>query len=97
MYKRPPSFRASILTLLTDTDALKAAQGDANKLLRDPANGGVQIGAGAKTAVATSTISILSEQQFLKLYAKQSTLGTRAVNAVRQSLQTGLGAAHSYE
>lgn len=80
------------LTLLTDTDSLKAAQGDAQKLLKDPAHGGVQMGAGAKAAVAASTGAVLSEQQFLKLYAKQSTLGTQAVNAVRKSLQTGSGA-----
>ena len=80
------------LALLTDTDSLKAAQGDAQKLLQDPAHGNVQMGAGAKAAVAASTVAVLSEQQFLKLYAKQSTLGTHAVNAVRQSLQTGAGA-----
>ena len=80
------------LTLLTDTDSLKAAQGDVNKLLQDPAHGGVQMGAGAKAAVAASTVTVLSEKQFLSLYAKQSTLGAQAVNAVRQSLQTGAGA-----
>nr|WP_315189127.1 T6SS effector BTH_I2691 family protein [uncultured Albidiferax sp.] len=82
------------LTLLTDTDALKAAQGDAHKMLQDPGAGRVAVGAAAHTTVASAAggVAVLSEQQFLKLYAQQSSQGTRAVNALRQSFQTGAGA-----
>ena len=83
------------LTQLTDTDALKATHGDAKKLLQNPAYGGVQMGAGANAAIAASTGAVLSEQQFLRLYATQAARGARAVNAVRESLgrslQTGSG------
>lgn len=83
------------LAQLTDTDALKEAHGDVKKLMLDPAQGSVQMGAGAKTAIVTSTIPVLSQQQFLTLYGKQSALGERATNALRQSvaesLQTGSG------
>nr|WP_315202678.1 T6SS effector BTH_I2691 family protein [uncultured Albidiferax sp.] len=81
-----------MLTLLTDTEALKAAQGDVHKMLQDPTGGSVSIGQGTKTTAVAGGTAVLNEQQFLRLYAQQSTLGTQAVNAVRQSLKTGAGA-----
>jgi hypothetical protein len=80
------------LTLLTDTDALKAAHGDVHKLAQTPASGEVKVGSGTKAVVAGAGVAQLTEKEFLSLYAKQSTLGTKAVNAVRQSLATGSGA-----
>lgn len=53
------------------------------------------MGAGANAAIAASTGAVLSEQQFLQLYATQAARGARAANAVRESLgrllQTGSG------
>jgi hypothetical protein len=80
------------LTLLTDTDALKAAHGDVHNLAQSPSTGEVKIGSGTRAVVAGAGVAQLTEKEFLSLYAKQSTLGTKAVNAVRQSLATGSGA-----
>ncbi|HVK93881.1 MAG TPA: T6SS effector BTH_I2691 family protein [Noviherbaspirillum sp.] len=77
------------LTLLTDTDSLKTVQGNVSALTKDPATGSVKLGQPAAISAmtaATGSSIVLSEQQFLRLYAQQASLGTKAVNAVRQAL-----------
>lgn len=78
------------LTLLTDTDAIKSAKGDVHAMAKEAQQGEVKLAKGAAAAAAGASLA-LTEEQFLKLYATQSTLGTKAVNAVRTSLQSGAG------
>jgi hypothetical protein len=65
-------------------------KGDLQALARDAQQGEVKIGKGAAVAPASASLPLI-EERFLKLYATQSTLGTKAVNAVRTSLQSGEG------
>ena len=82
------------LTLLTDTDSIKTAQGDLKTLSNDASTGQVKMGGSATTSAAASAGStiILSEEHFMRLYASQSNLGGRAANAIRLSLTKGSGA-----
>ena len=79
------------MSLLTDTESLKAVRGDLNAAVGDPGAGSVNIGPQAKgTAAGLGTLA-LTEEQFMRLYAKESSLGTKAANAVRESLHSGAG------
>lgn len=74
------------LSLLTDTDALKAAQGNVDTLLKGT-SGTVNAGPSAKTtAAAAGSTVVLSKDQFLRLYAEQSKFGAKGANAVREML-----------
>lgn len=78
------------LTLLTDTEAVKAAQGDAHQLLNDPKSGSVNMG--GKTAAAGGAV-VLSQLQFLKLYQQSTGHGqlVAAMNQFFQKSKTGVG------
>lgn len=78
------------LSLLTDSETLRAAQGSVDTALKTPGSGTVYAGpaiAGA-SAAAGSAIG-LTEDQFLELYAQQSKFGTYGAKAVRQALSEG--------
>lgn len=78
------------LSLLTDTDTLKAAQGDLDKLIKDPNTGTVKMKAAAAHS-ATEGLSgalVLSESEFLRLYAGQQSQGALA-KAVGKALTQG--------
>jgi hypothetical protein len=88
--KRQRSSGAKVrLSLLTDTDTLKAVRGDLVAVTGDPATGSMTMGKAAKTTVAGLGTLALTEEQFLRLYARESSLGTKAVSAVRESLHSG--------
>lgn len=77
------------LTLLTDTDALKAAQGDAVALMKDKSVPGVSAGPhatdGAKLAAGAAVV--LTPEQFARLYAGEAQAGGKAAQALRKALQ----------
>lgn len=80
------------LSVLTDTEAVKAVRGDMSALVQQSSD--VKLGRGVEVATgkaAAAGVLTLNEAQFLKLYERQSTLGTKAVNAVRESLFSGSG------
>jgi hypothetical protein len=77
------------LSVLTDSDALRAAQGDVNALLKDANTGTVGMKGAATSAAAAGGAVVLSQEQFLALYAKQSQVGATGVQAVRQALVQG--------
>lgn len=79
------------LSLLTDTETLKAIKGDLNAALADPGSGSLKIGSQAKAATAGVGTLALTEEQFLRLYARESKLGTNLVGAVRETLYSGAG------
>lgn len=82
------------LTMLTDSDSIKAAQGSLASITQDNTTGSVKVGKNAANAAvaAGGTTLVLTEEQFTNLYAKQASLGSKAANAVRQSFATGSGA-----
>ena len=77
------------LSVLTDSDALRAAQGDVNALLKDANTGTVGMKGAATSAAAAGGALVLSQEQFLALYAKQSQVGAKGVQAIRQALVQG--------
>ena len=79
------------MALLTDTEALRAVNGNTGAALVDPASGKLNIGPTAKQASAGLGTLALTEGQFLSLYAKEAGRGTQAVNALRESLKSGAG------
>lgn len=79
------------MSLLTDTDTLKAVQGDVQSALADPGTGSLKMGPQAKATTAGLGTLAVSEAQFLKLYAKEAKRGTQLVSALRESLHSGAG------
>lgn len=81
--------RMVTLTLLTDTDAIKAAGGNVTDMTHNPASGTVKLGNTATTAAAAGAIGkapVLSKEAFLELYHKQATLANKATNLIRDAL-----------
>jgi len=76
------------LTLLTDTESLKAAKGELDAMLKNPGVGTVNMKGAAQTAAAASVgnAALLSEEQFLSLYAKHTKLGSSAAETVKKVL-----------
>ncbi len=76
------------LTLLTDTDTLKAAQGEIDAMLKNPGAGTVNMkgAAQATTAASLGQAAIFTQEQFLALYAKHTQLGSDAAEAVKKVL-----------
>lgn len=76
------------LTLLTDTDTLKAARGELDALLKNPSTGAVNMKGAAQATAAASMgkAAIFTEEQFLALYAKHTKLGSNAAEAVKKVL-----------
>ena len=71
------------LSLLTDTDALNAAKGDVDAITKGK-GGTVNAGpAASETIGAAGSTAILSKDQFLTLYARQSGAGTKGAQVVR--------------
>lgn len=78
------------LSLLTDSDALRAAQGNVDTAFKAPGSGGLSAGPGVAGATAAAGTAVrLTEAQFLDLYAQQSKFCTKAADAVRQALSHG--------
>jgi hypothetical protein len=77
------------LAVLTDTAAVHAVKGDIGAMAADPAKGKLSMGPSAKEASAGLGTLALTESEFLRLYAKESSLGTQAVSALRESLRSG--------
>jgi hypothetical protein len=77
------------MALLTDTDTLRTVRGDLSAALADPGSGSLKMGAAAKATTAGVGALALTEDQFLRLYAREAGLGTKAVNALRESLHGG--------
>lgn len=81
--------RMVTLTLLTDTDAIKAAGGNVSDIAHSPTSGTVKVGAAATTAAAAEAVGkapVLSKEAFLTLYQKQATLAGKATNLIRDAL-----------
>ena len=81
--------RMVTLTLLTDTDAIKAAGGNVSDIAHSATNGTVKIGTAATTAAAADAVGkapVLSKEAFLTLYQKQATLAGKATNLIRDAL-----------
>jgi hypothetical protein len=81
--------RMVTLTLLTDTDAIKAVGGNLADIAHNPATGTVKLGNTATTAATASAIGkapVLSREAFLELYHKQATLAGKATNFIRDAL-----------
>jgi hypothetical protein len=77
------------LTLATDTDAIKAANGNLSDLTHDPGAGSVKMGKVATSAAAAGAVgsaTILSEEKFLRLYQSQAGTGSKAANLLRSAL-----------
>ncbi|CAN7628804.1 hypothetical protein LJR289_004698 [Pseudoduganella sp. LjRoot289] len=78
------------LTLLTDTDAIKAANGNISEVAHNPANGTVKMGNVAATtaavAKASGSVTTLSEEAFLRLYQDQAGAAGKAANLMRSAL-----------
>ncbi|MEO5934870.1 MAG: T6SS effector BTH_I2691 family protein [Duganella sp.] len=77
------------LTLLTDTDAIKAAAGDVSAMTTSPASGKVKMGDGPTTAATTAAAGkapVLSKEAFLNLYQRQATMASKASNLIRNAL-----------
>lgn len=74
------------LSLLTDTDALSAAKGDLATVVKG--KGGTLSGgpSASETIGAAGSTAILSKEQFLALYARQSGSGAKGAQAVRNML-----------
>lgn len=81
--------RMVTLTLLTDTDAIKAAGGNVSDIAHSSTNGAVKIGTAATTTAAAAALGkapVLSKEAFLTLYQKQATLAGKATNLIRDAL-----------
>lgn len=77
------------LTLLTDTEAIKAAGGDVSSMTTSSANGKVKMGTGgtnAATKAAAGKAAILSKQAFLDLYQRQASMAGKASNLIRNAI-----------
>ena len=77
------------LSLLTDSESLRAAQGDVKVLLKDASAGTVNMKGAATSAVAAGGAVVLTQEQFLTLYAKQSQAGAKGAQAVGRALAQG--------
>lgn len=76
------------LVLVTDTDAIKAAE-DLLKIAKDPNSGAVIMGAAATRAAVTQTGTAaitISEETFLHLYRGQATVAAKAANLIRTAI-----------
>lgn len=81
--------RMVTLTLLTDTDAIKAANGNLQNVANDATTGSVKMGSAATaTAItaATGKATILSKDAFMDLYQGQASRAARAANVLRDAL-----------
>ncbi|KQV82263.1 hypothetical protein ASD15_09420 [Massilia sp. Root351] len=77
------------LTLLTDTDAIKAANGKVADVANNPAAGTVKMGSAATTAAvakAGSSVFTMSEETFLQLYQGQASTAAKSANLMRSAL-----------
>lgn len=83
------------LTLLTDTEALRAAGGNAEALARSGSASGARIGKvatdAAVSAAAAGKVQKLTEQEFLHLYRTEQTKMATAISAVQATLDSSLG------
>lgn len=78
-----------LLSVLTDTDVFSASTGN-NAIARGVNNGTVIAGpAAAGTVGAAGTTAVLSKEQFLDLYARQSRFGAQGAGAVREMMIKG--------
>jgi hypothetical protein len=75
------------LALLTDTESLRAVQGNAQALLDQPGGREVRMGRIASgAAVASGSAVVLSEAQFLKLYEQASAKGATVAGNVKNAI-----------
>ncbi|OFA05505.1 T6SS effector BTH_I2691 family protein [Duganella sp. HH101] len=76
------------LTLATDTDAIKAANGNVGDIAQNPASGSVKMGKAATSAAigAAGSTAVLTEEKFLQLYQSQAGTGAKAANMLRSAL-----------
>lgn len=82
-----------VISLLTDTDTLRAAGGNAAAVASDTSFGTVKIGDKATRAAiaAAGSVPVLQADQYLKLLQDQSSRTTIAVSAVRNALASAAG------
>lgn len=76
------------LTLLTDTDTIKAATGDLDTVARHGSTGTVSVGTSATNTaerVAKGEIPVLSKDAFLRLYQRQLSTAEGAANLLRRA------------
>lgn len=77
------------LTILTDTETLRLAGGNLDSLVRDPTSGQVKMGKPATSVTMNSARGravILTETQFLDIFSRNATRGSKAVEGVRKAL-----------
>lgn len=77
------------LTVLTDTDAIKAANGNLSEIGHNSAAGTLKIGGAATTsaiAAAKGNTVFLNNQALLNLYSEQITSAEKAANLMRDAL-----------
>lgn len=78
-----------LMSVLTDTDVFSASTGN-NAIARGMNSGTVSAGpAAGGTIGAAGTTAVLSKEQFLDLYARQSRLGAQGAGAVREMMIKG--------
>jgi hypothetical protein len=79
-----------LLTVLTDTDAIKAAGGSLMDVARNPSAGTVNMGSRAtlNAAANAGTAHVLTDSIVLRLYGEQSTLASSAANRIHAALST---------
>jgi hypothetical protein len=86
-----------ILTLLTDTETLRAAAGNAEAVARSGTTSGARIGRAAADAAtdaaALAKVTQLTEAEFLHLYRTEQTRMVTAVSAVRNAMDSSAGKA----
>jgi hypothetical protein len=76
------------LTLLTDTDAIRAAGGDITDIAHNPSTGTVIFGNTASNTAAAAAVGktpLVSKQIFLTLYYGQTRLAAKATNIIRDA------------
>lgn len=81
--------RMIAISVLTDTDAYKAAHGNLNAIARDPRSGTVKISAEARREAvghATGTATIISQEHLFHLYEEQATASTKLANSIRTNI-----------
>ncbi|GJJ02303.1 hypothetical protein RugamoR64_28410 [Duganella rhizosphaerae] len=78
-----------VLTVPTDTDTIKAVNGNLAEITDNPASTGIKMGKAATSAAVARTASstlVLTEEKFLQLYQNQAGTGAKAANILRSAL-----------
>lgn len=77
------------VTLPTDTDTVKAVNGNLGAITDNPASVGIKMGKAATSAAVTGAAGstlVLTEEKFLELYQNQAGTGAKAANILRSTL-----------